>query len=206
MCLKNTFYVGLHIEHHAIISLQIDVNHCYWTLQREVICSVQMLWCNLTLTKSMIEGERACLPGVNPNPNKTGANRRPQSGAKRCPVLSSANRCPHSHSKTVFNRCDFAQILRADENGFSCQPTVEPPNDTGMHACQHSHPNVETQPWTCECCFTDSKMPGFHLNSTLLDLSSTQLCPWGDTIVSSRNTAAKKFLDNQTRQQTNMVI
>jgi len=78
-----------------------------------------------------IEGERACLPGVNPNPNKTGANRRP-------PVLTGAlvrnSHTADSHSKTA-RKCNFdrqlwlhsinrSQNLRADENRFSCQSTV----------------------------------------------------------------------------------
>jgi len=40
---------------------------------------------HVELEEAAIEGKRAGLPGVNTNLNKTGANRRPQSGANRCP-------------------------------------------------------------------------------------------------------------------------
>jgi len=37
--------------------------------------------------------------------------------------------------------------------------------------CQHDFLSVETQPWTHQCSFGHSCAHGFHLNSTLLDLS-----------------------------------
>jgi len=73
-----------------------------------------------------------------------------------------------SHSKTA-HKCNFYRWEslqnRPLESTLASDKTVEP---CGCQACQHDFASVETQPWTCQHCFTHSSARGFHLNFVLL--------------------------------------